>query len=600
MSRDAQPSIAFSIASARASSTRKSAGPPMPKEVRDASGSSSLTPGCSRSQARLVFVRQVIAQLLDIARAHEQNEVVRADDLLESFFGFDEVADVDAVRDLVCQVGGADAGNVLLARAVHVQHVNAVGAVERARKAVHQRAQTGVTVRLEDHEQAAVTELAGRLDRRAHLRRVVRVVVVNRRALEDAEKLQAAMGAGERVQRRGDVVESDADLESHRGRSRRVLDVVAAGLPQVDVSQQVDAAIDRKRTGMLAAIRSALAKAVGDLARLRLELARELVIRAQHREPALRQAFDEPLEQVADRAHVAEVVGMVELDVRDDRPLRVVERKRAVRLVRLGDEPLGLARARARSVAHQHGRVVAGDDQDMADHVRDGRLAGGAGDGDRVRVVDHLREHLGAAQDLDPHRAGGVELRRLLDRAAVDEQVLAKDVFGVVAEDEFQSLPLELGRRLRLLEIASADFVSPRQEDPRQRGHSRTADAHEMSPHRRTTSCSTASTRCAASWRPAAAEALAIARIRSASRPSIVRRRLSPSSSSSAILTAAPALTMAAAFSSWWPPPNVPGTSTMGSPTAAASAMVPTPARPTIRSARAINAAMSSVKAIPR
>ena len=81
---------------------------------------------------------------------------------------------------------------------------------------------------------------------------------------------------------------------------------------------------------MLAAIRRALAKAVGDLACLRLELARELVIRAQHREPALRQAFDEPLEQVADRAHVAEVVGMVELDVRDDRPLRVVQRERAV------------------------------------------------------------------------------------------------------------------------------------------------------------------------------------------------------------------------------------------------------------------------------
>src|SRR2546430_3993739 len=103
MSRDAQPSIAFSIASARASSTRKSAGPPMPKEVRDASGSSSLTPGCSRSHARLVLVRQVIAQLLDIARAHEQNKVIRTDDLPERFFGFDEVADVDAVRDLVRQ-----------------------------------------------------------------------------------------------------------------------------------------------------------------------------------------------------------------------------------------------------------------------------------------------------------------------------------------------------------------------------------------------------------------------------------------------------------------------------------------------------------------
>jgi hypothetical protein len=46
-------------------------------------------------------VRQVIAQLLDIARAHHQHEVVWPDDLLESLTRADEIADVDAVRDLV-------------------------------------------------------------------------------------------------------------------------------------------------------------------------------------------------------------------------------------------------------------------------------------------------------------------------------------------------------------------------------------------------------------------------------------------------------------------------------------------------------------------
>ncbi len=109
MSRSVQPSIAFSIASGLAGSTKNSAGPPMPNEVRDASGSPSLTPGSSRSQASLDFVRQVIAQLLDVAGAHQQDEVVGADDLLERLPRLDEIADIDAVRNLVREVGRAHA-----------------------------------------------------------------------------------------------------------------------------------------------------------------------------------------------------------------------------------------------------------------------------------------------------------------------------------------------------------------------------------------------------------------------------------------------------------------------------------------------------------
>ena len=48
----------------------------MPNEVRDARGSPSFTPGSSRSQATLDLVRQVIAQLFDIAGAHEEDQVI--------------------------------------------------------------------------------------------------------------------------------------------------------------------------------------------------------------------------------------------------------------------------------------------------------------------------------------------------------------------------------------------------------------------------------------------------------------------------------------------------------------------------------------------
>src|SRR3989442_6686728 len=145
MSRSRQPSIAFSIASGRASSTKNSAGPPMPNEVREASASFSLTPGSPRSQASLDFVRQLIAQLLDVARAHQKDQVVRADDLLESFLRSCEVADVNPLGDLVREVGSLHAGDVVLAGAVDVEHVDTVRALERTREVVHQCTQSRIT-----------------------------------------------------------------------------------------------------------------------------------------------------------------------------------------------------------------------------------------------------------------------------------------------------------------------------------------------------------------------------------------------------------------------------------------------------------------------
>src|SRR5213082_2215144 len=117
MSRSRQPSIACSIISGRAISTKKSAGPPMPNDVREASGSSSLTPGSWRSQASLDRVRQLIAQLLDIACAHEQDQVIRPDDLVQGFLRLREIADVDRLGDLVRQVRRLHARDVFLAGA---------------------------------------------------------------------------------------------------------------------------------------------------------------------------------------------------------------------------------------------------------------------------------------------------------------------------------------------------------------------------------------------------------------------------------------------------------------------------------------------------
>src|ERR1043166_4754836 len=103
MSRSQAPCTAPAIASGLVSSTKNSAGPPMPKDVRDANASSSLIPGRDRSQSTLDFVRQLIAQLLDVARAHQEQQVVRPDDLVQRLFRALERSDVRRVTHLVSQ-----------------------------------------------------------------------------------------------------------------------------------------------------------------------------------------------------------------------------------------------------------------------------------------------------------------------------------------------------------------------------------------------------------------------------------------------------------------------------------------------------------------
>src|SRR6202521_4072379 len=138
MSRSAQPWISSSIAFGRPSSTKRWGGPPMPNDVREASGSSSLTPGSEDSHLTLDAVRQLIAQLVDVARAHQEQKIARPDEALEHLARRFEIAGVGCVRHLVRQVRGLDARGVLLARAVYIEHQHLVRALERAREVVHE------------------------------------------------------------------------------------------------------------------------------------------------------------------------------------------------------------------------------------------------------------------------------------------------------------------------------------------------------------------------------------------------------------------------------------------------------------------------------
>src|SRR5438874_745980 len=259
ISRSAQPAIVRSIASTRPDSTKNSAGPPMPNDVREARGSSWLTPGRARSQSRLDFLRQLIAQLLaNVTGSHQQEHVVRSNQVLERLARVLEAADVRAVGQPVGEVARADASRVLLARGIDVEQQHAVGAVERAREVVDEGGQPRVAMRLEDHDQPAVPQLPRRLDGGAHLGGVMAVVVVNGGALKQAQQLEPAVRAGETLERGGDLLEMDADLQRHGGCAGGVLDVVPAALAQVDAADRTAPVMDGERARLVAAVVGAL------------------------------------------------------------------------------------------------------------------------------------------------------------------------------------------------------------------------------------------------------------------------------------------------------------------------------------------------------
>src|SRR5216684_4157725 len=127
-------------------------------------------------------------------------------------------------------------------------------------------------MRLENDDEAAMPQLSCGLEGRPHLGRMVRVVVVDRRALKNAEKFEPAARAREALEGPG-----------HFG------------------------------------------EAVRDSSGGRFERERALVIGAKEGDAVGGKRGYEPGEQVLDLIDILEMVGMVELDVGHDRALGVVE-----------------------------------------------------------------------------------------------------------------------------------------------------------------------------------------------------------------------------------------------------------------------------------
>jgi hypothetical protein len=216
-----------------------------------------------------------------------------------------------------------------------------------------------VQVRLEEHEHAALAELAHRRNRRGDLGRMMRVVVVDEHAARLAAKLEPAPGAAKLGKRRRRFGARDA-RELERGQRRRGV-------------QAVVLAADRKLE-------------VDGLELLAPDDVRHL----------FRPLVEQPLDVGARR----KLRVMVEVDVQDDRDLRAQGRDRPVRLVAFDDEPARASTgvpAELRNLAADRERRIATEPLERErDHPAGRRLAVRARDDDRVAKRDELGEELRA------------------------------------------------------------------------------------------------------------------------------------------------------------------------------------------------------------
>src|SRR5260370_11382344 len=177
---------------------------------------------------------------------------------------------------------------------------------------------------LENDDEAAMPQLTCGLEGGPHLRRMVRVVIVDRRALKNAEELEPAVRAGEALEGPGHFGEGHAQLQRHGGGGGSVLDVVASWLPEVDPAQLVPGVMQRKGAALTATVVGAVAEAVSDSSGGRFERERPLVIGAKEGDAVGRQRGCEPGDAGLHLIYILEMAGMVGLGVGHDRAFGVV------------------------------------------------------------------------------------------------------------------------------------------------------------------------------------------------------------------------------------------------------------------------------------
>ena len=427
-------------------------------------------------------------------------------------------------------------------------------------------------MRLEHHDDAACRTRAHRVDRRADLGRVMRVVIDDGHARGLAELFEPPAGARERRERLRCRGRRDAACVRGGKSAGGVPRVVHAKEPQRDGDRRSERAGEVERHAMRAlhdldhSVRRVLRQPVRrdraarqPAARGERETRRAGIVRAGRERPSRHHAGSEVRERGLDVRAGREDVDVIVFHIQDKGDLGIEREERAVVLVRLDDEHVPRTRVRVRTDVSQHGtaderRIEAAGPKRRPDKRRGRALAVGPGDRDHALTGGELAPSVLALPDGETHRARGGHLDvRVAVRARADDDVRTGDVPRVErAEDACPGLGERLRERPRSA-VRARDRVAAREQQPRHRRHAHAADADdveaghaEQPPSARSSSAIDR----AASGRPAlrAAADMRSRRGRSSRSPVITATKRSGSSWLSGSSTAAPLSTASRAF----------------------------------------------------
>ena len=311
-------------------------------------------------------------------------------------------------------------------------------------------------MRLEPNHQAALGPTrAGRREYRFEFARMMAVIVDQQYLAatghilecQFAEQVEAptdALEGGERVRdRRG----RHAELPADRGRSQRVLHVVATRHIQAHRG-----AFCIRQTQCEVGSASLLMHILGTHVGLRSEAVAENVPRhfgsqrgdfgvvdAQHRQPVERQPVQEFGERHAHAFKIAAVIlQVIRVDIGDHRDLRIQAQEAAVAFVCFGDQPVAtteprIGTGRQQLPADHEGGVHAAFREHTGDQRGRRGLAVGAGNRDPALEAHQLRQHFRARHHRNAMRARGQQLDVVgLDRARHHDHVGTVDMRGIV------------------------------------------------------------------------------------------------------------------------------------------------------------------------
>ena len=387
----------------------------------------------------------------------------------------------------------------LFARRIDVGHDHAVGVGETGREVVHQVAQTGVAVRLDHGDDAALAHLTRRLQHGGDLDRVVAVIVHDSHPVHHARRRKAALDPAEPGQTLADRLVGYVQLARHGDGGQGVGDIVPARHRQVQIVNPVRFAVLDHHVEP-GAVRPHLASlgphhglgidAIGhqppviDRGDQLLHLG---MIQTDGGEAVEGDVLDEVDEGLPHRVEVAVVVQVFRVDVGHDRNSGLEPQEAAVALIRLDHDPvavphLGVGAIGVDDAAVDHRRVQTGRIQQGRDHGGRCRLAVGAADRDGELQPHQFGQHLGPAHQGDATLARGLHLGIVgLDRRRIDHgrDALA-DMGGVVADEDLgpQLLqPFGIGAGLG---VRALNRIADLQHDLGDAAHAYAADADEM------------------------------------------------------------------------------------------------------------------------